>query len=70
MENGQSPEENHVSSTSVSWRRAPPHCGHALRSVRETCMLPSLSQYQTGMRWPHQSWREIAQSRMFSIQWK
>ncbi len=22
------------------------------------------------MRCPHQSWREIAQSRMFSIQWK
>ena len=28
------------------------------------------SQYQTGMRWPHQIWRLIVQSRMFSIQWK
>ena len=25
-------------------------------------------QYQTGMRWPHQSWREMHQSRIFSIQ--
>ena len=28
------------------------------------------SQYQTGMRWPHQIWRLMLQSRMFSIQWK
>ena len=32
-------------------------------------MDPSASQYHTGMRWPHQSWREIGQLRMFSIQW-
>ena len=58
-----------MSSTSVSWRSGPAHCGHSVRSVRETCIAPSASQYQTGMRCPHQSWREMHQSRMFSIQW-
>ena len=26
--------------------------------------------YQTGMRWPHQSWRLMHQSWMFSSQWR
>ena len=68
VEKGQSPEENQVSSTSGSWRTGPPHVGHAARSVRDTWALPSLSQYQTGMRCPHHSWREMHQSWMFSIQ--
>ena len=41
--------------------------GEVRRATRGS--LPSASQYQTGMRWPHQSWREMHQSRMFSIQW-
>src|SRR5215475_4780718 len=61
VENGHRPDENHVSRTSGSWRSAPPHCGHAVRSVRETWIESSLSQYQAGIRWPHQSWRETHQ---------
>ena len=70
VENGHSPEENQVSRTSGSWRTGPEHFGHAVRSVREAWTEPSASQYQTGMRCPHQSWREMHQGRMFSIQWK
>ena len=33
-----------------------------------TVISPQSAQYQTGMRWPHQSWREMFQSRMFSSQ--
>ena len=29
---------------------------------------PQSWQYHAGIRWPHQSWREIFQSRMFSSQ--
>ncbi len=50
VENGHSPDENQVSSTSGSCRRVPPHFGHALGSVRETWIEPSVSQYQAGMR--------------------
>ena len=67
VENGQSAEENHVSSTSSSWRRFFEwHFGHSVGSVRATISSPH-SQYQTGMRCPHQSWREMHQSRMFFI---
>src|SRR5581483_1874832 len=62
-------ELNQVSSTSgsrSSW--SPPHFGHVVGSSRETMTSPQLWQYQAGMRWPHQSWREMFQSRMFSSQ--
>jgi len=35
----------------------------------DTWVDAQAGQYQTGIRCPHQSWREIGQSRMFSIQW-
>ena len=59
-----------MSRTSGSWVTGPPQRGHAVRSVRDTCMEPSRPQYQAGIRWPHQSWREMHQVRMFSIQWE
>ena len=69
VEKGHRPEENHVSSTSGSWRTGPPQLGHAVRSVRETCTEPSRSQCHAGMRCPHQSCREMHHGRMFSIHW-
>src|SRR5687768_11796663 len=60
VENGHSAEENHVSSTSSSWRNAPTGgvvaCERASASSSPTKMLPASSD-QAGMRWPHQSWR-------------
>ena len=50
-------------------------CSHTLpsrrisSSSREATGAPSAS-YQTGMRWPHQSWREMHHGSMFSIQLK
>ena len=38
------------------------------RSVRETKTFSSASQYQTGMRCPHQSCREMHHGRTFSSQ--
>ena len=64
MANGQSQELNQVSRTSSSWRRAAPQAGHAGGSSRNALCWPLASQYQTGMRWPHQSWREMFQSRI------
>src|SRR3989442_14049152 len=69
VEKGHRPEENHVSSTSGSWRTAPPQLGHAARSVRETWTVSQRSQYQAGILGPHQSWREMHQGRVVSIQW-
>src|SRR4051794_35541594 len=67
VENGQSPDENQVSSTSGSWRSAVlPHVAHAVGSSRPTIVWP-WSQYHAGMRCPHQSCREMHQSWMFSI---
>ena len=64
-----------MSSTSSScFRFVPPHCGQASGALRATmgCGQPGLPsdpwQYHTGMRWPHQSWREMHQSRMLDIQ--
>ena len=67
--NGQSHELNQVSSTSGSCSiLEPPQCAQAAGSSRLTVISPQSAQYQTGMRWPHQSWREMFQSRMFSSQ--
>ncbi len=69
--NGQSHDENQVSSTSSSCLSStPPQCWQAAGVVRATVIPWHLPQYQTGMRCPHQSWREMHQSRMLRIQWK
>jgi hypothetical protein len=68
VENGQSADENQVSSTSSSCRiDVSEHVGHDAGSSRETIVCP-FAQYHAGMRWPHQSWREIHHGWMFSIQ--
>src|ERR1700712_4904168 len=69
VENGHSHDENHVSSTSSSWRTAAPQAGQVVMSVRDAIgSMSQLSQYHTGMRCPHQICREIFQSRMPSSQ--
>src|SRR5579864_6698760 len=83
VEYGHRHELNHVSSTSVSCVKAePPHFGHffgtpaaracpskssTLESVAGTISW-QLSQCHTGMRCPHQSCREMHQSRILSSQ--
>ncbi len=64
--NGQSHDENHVSSTSSSWRTGPPQASHVAGSSIATVMWshPSASQYHAGIRCPHHSWREMFQSRI------
>ena len=58
-----------MSSTSVSWRISSlPHFAQAVGSSLATVMSPQWSQNQAGIRCPHQIWREMHQSRMFSIQ--
>ncbi len=66
---GHSQELNHVSSTSSSWTSFFEwHFGHSLGSVRLTITCPQSSQYQTGIRCPHQSWRLMHQSLICSSQ--
>ena len=65
VENGHSAEENQVSSTSSS-------CVQPLGGVSsgpKQTSSPS-GEYQTGMRWPHHSWRLMHQSRRPSTQAK
>src|SRR5258705_8192216 len=69
--NGHSHDENQVSSTSSSWVSASdPQWPQKLGGGRATVIWLHLAQYQTGMRCPHQSCREMHQSRMLCIQWK
>src|SRR5512141_785213 len=71
VEKGQRPEENQVSSTSASCLI--PELPQALQAVGSslvTVILPQSSQYQAGMRCPHQICREMHQSWIFSIQSK
>src|SRR5215471_13499891 len=59
-----SADENHVSSTSSSCLSALagfPARFAAASALRATKILPSAS-YHAGMRWPHQSWRDMHQS--------
>jgi hypothetical protein len=68
-EKGTSADEYQVSSTSSSRRSfLPGALACASASFSATYTLPS-SSYQAGIWWPHQSWREMVQSWMFSIQW-
>src|SRR6185436_7034926 len=79
---GHNQDENHVSSTSSSCVKIilvdpgpelveGPYCllyiSMASFSFRATTKFPSAS-YQAGIRCPHQSWRLMHQSRIFSIQ--
>src|SRR5271163_3129533 len=60
-----SADENQVSSTSSSCLRALAGLFiffAASSTLRATTTLPSAS-YHAGIRWPHQSWREMHQSR-------
>ena len=69
VENGQSAELNHVSSTSGSrWICLLWQASHSQASVRETVRWPLTAHYHAGIWWPHQSWREMHQSWTFSIQ--
>ena len=65
--NGHSAELNQVSSTSGSWVRSLPPQGRQAWGVSTvTVSSPHAPQVHTGIRWPHQIWREMHQSRMFS----
>ena len=71
VEKGQSAELNQVSSTSGSWVMFLEwQHSHSVASSFETVTCPQSSQYQAGMRWPHQSWREMHQSRTLYIQFR
>src|SRR5258708_15776474 len=50
--------------------RADPQCAQTCGVSRATVISWQSAQCQAGIRWPHQSWREMHQSRMFSIQLK
>src|SRR5215469_10235320 len=66
---GSRPDENHVSSTSVSCVILyEPQCAHFDGSLRATVILWHTGQCHAGMRCPHHSCREMHQSWMFSIQ--
>ena len=67
VENGHSPEENQVSSTSSSCRQPSPVGAGSSGPTHTT--WPS-GPYQTGMRCPHHNWREMHQSCMLSTQSK
>jgi hypothetical protein len=67
VENGHSAEENQVSSTSSSCRSGPAQDEHPAGASSATTVVPQASQYQAGMRCPHQSWREMHQSWMLRI---
>ena len=69
VEWGHSPELNQVSSTSLSCRRfCDRQLPHSSGSSTAAVWWPQSSQYHTGMRCPHHSWRLMHQSRMFSSQ--
>ena len=66
--NGQSADENQVSSTSGSRSSCSmPQSGSASARSPATIVVAD-SQYHTGSWWPHQSWRETHHGRMASIQ--
>src|SRR5579871_4666981 len=68
VESGHSPELNHVSSTSVSCSiAAEPQCEQVVGVSRATVIFLQLPQFHAGTRWPHQSCREMHQSRMLYI---
>ena len=66
VENGHMPEENQVSSTSGSWVQPSPGGS----SSGPTQRISPSGPYQTGIRWPHHSCREMHQSCMLSTQSK
>ncbi len=71
VENGHSPELNHVSSTSGSCAIFPdPHFAHFTGASRATIISLQSPQYHAGIRCPHHNCRESVQSRIFLIQLK
>src|SRR5580692_619556 len=67
-ETGNSPDENQVSSTSVSCVIfSDPQCAQAVGSTRATVILWQVAQCHAGIRCPHQSCREMHQSWMLRI---
>src|ERR1700722_17479871 len=68
VENGQSAELNQVSSTSGSCVILPePHFAHFVGVSRDTMISLHSLQYHAGIRCPHQSCREMHQSRILRI---
>src|SRR6202158_1005368 len=68
VENGHNAELNHVSSTSGSCvSLAEAHFAHFAGVTRATVISLQSPQYHAGIRCPHQSWREMHQSRMLRI---
>ncbi len=68
---GHSALENQVSRASESWVMAPlPQWAHSVGSWVATVCWPQSAHSQAGIRWPHQSWRLMHQSRMLRIQVK
>src|SRR5947209_4244596 len=67
VENGHRPDENQVSSTSSSWCQPGPVGGS---SSGPTHTVSPEGPYQTGIRCPHQSCREMHQSCRLSTQSK
>ena len=66
-EPGAEPGIQHVGSCT---RSLLPHLVHLVGTSTDTIISPQAWQYQTGMRCPHQSWRLMHQSRIFSIQFR
>ena len=67
VEYGQSCDENHVSRTSGSCSSsADPHVAHGVGILAGATVTWPSGQYHAGMRWPHQSCREMFQSRRLS----
>ena len=66
---GSRPEENQVSRTSVSWVSVVvfAQLEQMVGVSRETMISLQAAQCHAGMRWPHQSWREMHQSWMLFI---
>src|ERR1700687_5251438 len=55
--NGSSPDENHVSSTSVTCSSfAPPHFVHFVGASRATIISLQFSHVHAGLRCPHHNW--------------
>src|ERR1700709_2424335 len=66
---GQSAELNQVSRTSSSCTKVTPsQAGHFVGATSATIVSSQSPQYQTGIWWPHQSWRETHQGRISFIQ--
>src|SRR5699024_10458211 len=64
VENGHKADENHVSNTSLSCSQLSISAGASF----PTYISPVSLCYHAGIRCPHHRWREVPQSRLFSIE--